>query len=132
MNNRILLLLVFMTAASPTIFAQKETSKLLKPQTTVTSLPSKGKDPTKETDFVVPQIEENDHPYGGTFQIICSLEGGVKEIFTTDLLDLIEQKRLEDKEEILVLSKNTKVRILSKSYILSPSFQPIKNLYSFE
>lgn len=74
----------------------------------------------------------NDHPYGGTFQIIISKGADHKEIFTKEILSVIEEKRLQDEEVVIVISPLTKIRILSKKQISSPSFQPIKDLYSFE
>jgi hypothetical protein len=92
---------------------------------TVTALPK-----TKAPVGQMQAISENEHPYGGTFQFI-SREGQPQEIFTSDVLKLIEEKREEDKEVVIVLSENTRVRILSRKTISSPNFEPIKNLYSF-
>jgi hypothetical protein len=78
------------------------------------------------------EVDEQEHPYGGTFQIICSKEAGKKEVFTTELLTTIENNRLDNEEKILVLSPVTKIRILSKKQISSPDFHPIAKLYSFE
>jgi hypothetical protein len=78
------------------------------------------------------EIDEQDHPYGGTFQIICDKNAGKKEIFTTDLLKLVEENRLENEEKTIVLSSITKIRILSKKQISAPDFHPIEKLYSFE
>lgn len=77
------------------------------------------------------ETPENEHPYGGTFQFISN-KMNKKEMFTTEILKLIEEKRLLDQEQILVLSPDTKVRILSKKQISDPNFQPIKYLYLFE
>lgn len=73
----------------------------------------------------------NDHPHGGTFQLIQK-KGTAKEGITTETLKMIEEKRSEDKEQILVLSESLKVRIPSKRQIASPSFRPYTELYSFE
>lgn len=74
---------------------------------------------------------ENEHPYGGTFQFISD-RNHPREIFTTDILKLIEEKRKDNDEVILTLSKYTKVKILSRKEISSPGFAPITTLYSFE
>jgi hypothetical protein len=78
------------------------------------------------------QIDDQDHPYGGTFQIICDKHAGNKEVFTTEILQVIEANRKENEETILVMSSVTKIRILSKKQITAPGFQPIQKLYSFE
>jgi hypothetical protein len=77
-------------------------------------------------------IDNQENPYGGTFQIICDKNAGKKEIFTTDLLKLVEDNRLETEEKVLVLSPITKIRILSKKQISAADFHPIEKLYSFE
>ncbi|OFY86923.1 MAG: hypothetical protein A3F72_00790 [Bacteroidetes bacterium RIFCSPLOWO2_12_FULL_35_15] len=77
------------------------------------------------------ETQENEHPYGGTFEFIAK-KNSPKEVFTTDILKLIEEKRLDDQEQIIVLSPTTKLRILSKKQISSPGFQPFKYLYLYE
>ena len=90
-------------------------------------------DLSKEKKVVDWEAEEDEHPYGGTFQLISSKELTSKELFTSDyLLPLVEKNRLENEEKIIQLSPNTKLRILSKKQIASADFKPFKKLYSFE
>lgn len=113
-----LLIIGLILACNSFVLAQKNCA-----QTTVTAVAINS---TKT------QIDEQDHPYGGTFQIIASKAAGKKEVFTTDLLTFVENNRLENEENILVLSPITKLRILSKKQISSANFHPIEKLYSFE
>jgi hypothetical protein len=119
MNKRSFLILGLMLALNSFASAQKRYSRTPDP------VPALNTNKASVSD-------DQDHPYGGTFQIICSKEAGKKEVFTTDLLKLIEDNRLESEEKILVLSPITKIRILSKQQISAPGFQPIEKLYSFE
>jgi hypothetical protein len=118
MNKRLFLIFSLMMALNSFAIAQKECARV---PVTATALP-------KSTN---PAMDEQEHPYGGTFQLICSKDAK-KEIFTTELLKLVEKNRLEDTENILVLSPVTRVRILSKKQIAASDFQPIQKLYSFE
>jgi hypothetical protein len=119
MNKKSFLILGFMLALNSFASAQKGLA--------VTPAPVKAINMNKAS-----VGDDQEHPYGGTFQIICSKEAGKQEVFTTDLLKLVEENRLENEEKILVLSPVTKVRILSKQQISAPGFQPIQKLYSFE
>ena len=103
--------------------AQKENSKTINKNCTVTIA-------SKESAEI--EIGENTHPYGGTFQFIISKNAKSKEIFTTDILKIIEDNRTESEEKIIILSPNTKVWILSKNQINNPDFIPLINLYSIE
>lgn len=77
-------------------------------------------------------VEDNqEHPFGGTFQLIQK-KGQRQEIFTTDLLDFIEKNRSETEEKTVAISSHTKVRIPSKRQIGSKDFKPFANLYSYE
>jgi hypothetical protein len=78
------------------------------------------------------ELGENSHPFGGTFQFIISKNAKTKEIFTDEILRVVEENRLDNEEKTLVLSPNTKVWILSKTQINDPKFVPLTNLYSIE
>lgn len=118
----ILFFLLFISTSA--ILAQCENSKLNYKQTVVTDI-------SHEKGASI-DLGENDHPFGGTFQFIISKDAKSKEIFTTEILSFIEENRLENEEKILVLSPNTKVRILSKNQISDSNFKPLTNLYSIE
>lgn len=120
MNKRFLLVVGLMMALSSFMQAQKECNRIPQEVVVVTTSPTSV------------QSDDQDHPYGGTFQIICDKNAGKKEVFTTDLLKIVEDNRLENKENIVVLSPVTRLRILSKEQIASQKFQPIEKLYSFE
>lgn len=77
-------------------------------------------------------LGENSNSYGGTFQFVISGNAKAVEIFTDEVLKLIEENRLMDKENIISLSPNTKVRILSKDHVSSPDFKPFDKLYIIE
>jgi hypothetical protein len=120
--TKISLVLLFL-GLSTLVNAQEDCQRCPKPTLT----------PVEQTKVSELQSGENDHPYGGTFQLICSKTLLAKENFTTDyLLPLVEEKRREDEEVTIELTPNTKLRILSKKQISAPGFQPIKNLYAFE
>jgi hypothetical protein len=120
MNKNLLLVIGLMLAFNSFVVAQKNCPKpTVYPTVTAINSPKA-------------EVDDQEHPYGGTFQIICDKNARKKEIFTTDLLKLVEDNRLENEEKILVLSPITKIRILSKKQISSPDFHPIEKLYSFE
>lgn len=119
MNKKLLFILGFIFAFNSFLAAQKN---IVKPApVTMTAIKAAPE-----------QIDDQEHPYGGTFQIICDKKARKKEVFSTDLLKQIEESRLENEEKILVLSPVTKIRILSRQQISAPNFQPIEKLYSFE
>lgn len=124
MIKNLLLLSGFFIVAQCNLFAQKQCT----PAVTAIYAGETLNQSEKEANSSVSEFEP--HPYGGTFQIIT--KKGTNEVFTTDLIKLIEAKRLENKQEVIVLSAYTKVKILSKKQISSPHFEPIKYLYSFE
>ncbi len=76
-------------------------------------------------------LGENTNSYG-TFQFIISKNAPAMELFTDNVIKLIEENRLQDKENIISLSSNTRVRILSKDQISSPDFEPFDKLYTIE
>lgn len=128
MRARIFLCMAFLLCvAFTTVKAQQVKTCASDTPPTVTAIAR----PSGELQQAVTVLPENDHPYGGTFQFIIK-KGQAQELFTTDVLLLIEEKREENREVMLTLSENTKVRILSKRDISSAGFEPIKNLYSFE
>ncbi|HEX8517051.1 MAG TPA: hypothetical protein VF868_12705 [Bacteroidia bacterium] len=119
MNKRSLFILGFLITLNVVVFAQKDQAR--KP-VTMTALNS--------PKSIV--VDDQDHPYGGTFQIICSKESGKQEVFTTDLLKLVEANRQDNEEARLVVSPVTTIRILSRKQISAADFRPIEKLYSFE
>lgn len=59
----------------------------------------------------------------GTYQIIQDKKCG--EVFTTDLLCIIEANRHKTQEVIISITANTQVRILPENLITSPNFIPL-------
>jgi hypothetical protein len=120
MNKNLLMVLGLMLALNSFMKAQKNCPKPVVYQT------------AEAINVAKVEVDDQEHPYSGTFQIVCSKETIKREVFTSDLLKLVEENRLENEENILVLSPISKVRILSKRQISSPDFHPIEKLYSFE
>lgn len=120
---RIFILLFIITGIVNNVIAQKECSKTMSNHSSVLTINKK----TSQLD-----LGENDNPYGGTFQFIISENADHLEVFTDNILTLIEENRLENDENIVVLSPYTRVRILSRNQINKPGFQPLTKLYIIE
>lgn len=60
----------------------------------------------------------------GTYQLMTTTPKA-QEVFTTDLLDLVEAERLENTTAIIKVGQFTWVRILSTNAINDPSFTPL-------
>ncbi len=65
----------------------------------------------------------------GTFQLVFDSENAPAINVSQDVLRLIESKREDSRENIIVLNEHVKVRILSKNQISSGAFIPIEEEY---
>lgn len=102
--------------------AQKECSKSMNNPITVKS---------NEKSATLLDFGENYNQYG-SFQFLVSKNSKNVEIFTDNILTVIEENRLENEENIITLSPNTRVRILSKKQLIQSDFHPFTKLYTIE
>ena len=63
-------------------------------------------------------------PYDGTYQFIFTK--GVKQVFTDEIISVINKNRKEKEEVTLVLSEYCQLHILSKKQISSKEFSPLQ------
>lgn len=74
--------------------------------------------------------KEVTEPFDGTYQFIFTR--GIKQIFTDEILKVIEQNRKEDETVELVLSPYAKLKILPRRQISAAGFIPFSKSYIFE
>ena len=112
------LLSLFLSACA---FIQAQ-SKVCSPNFTVAALPAYTEENTENKNIV--------EPYDGTFQFIFTK--GLKQVFTDDIVKVINQNRKEREEVTIALSEYCKLRILSGNQIRSPQFIPLTKSYIFK
>lgn len=74
--------------------------------------------------------KEVTEPFDGTYQFIFTR--GIKQIFTDEILKVIDANRKDDETVTLTLSPYAKLKILSRRQITAAGFMPFTKSYIFE